>query len=249
MRAITNLFRTMAGIDLQSVAPPPDPRSELKRLRQETIRARQHHELELEKVRRYLSLGPIADQCDRELKEAEAAAGASVDQWAEGETESVGNDDLFKQVEIARSRGLRARIAADGALKQLTARDWDHTGSPTGGYTSPAELEARHALRDCEDREQRARAPIIQAEVEPIRSELIELMERVRELDRQLQGFEAFARYGTNSGKYSDFLAGYSAARQFATPLRTAEEKTSARIPFSRFDNALKVNPDAQFEG
>ena len=242
----------MAGIDLTSPPAPPDPRDELKRLRQATIEARKRHEAELEVVRRLQSLGPVADQFDKEAKEAEAAAGASVGKWARGGGETnesiIGNGELFRQAETSRSRAVRARIAAEGGKSQLTARDWDNTGSPNGPYTTPEELDARNALRQAEDFEQHARAPILEAQIEPALSEFCELMSRVRELDEQLQSFEAFARFGANTGRFKGFLSRYSAARQFAAPPRTAEERTNVRMPWTRFDNALKRDPDAQFD-
>jgi hypothetical protein len=244
---VTDLLRK-AGIDLTPVPSPPDPRDQLRQCRLSTAAARQRHETELEVVRRLQSLGPIADELEREAQQAEAAAGATVTEWARGQADTVGNGELFGRAEIARSRATRARIAATGATKQLTARDWDNTGLPNGPYTTPEELAARNALRQAEDAEQQARAPIIEAQIEPALSEFCELMSRVRELDQELQAFEAWARYAGNAAKFKGFMDRYCAARQFVPSLRTAEEKASARIPWGRFDNALKVNPDAQFE-
>lgn len=248
MGVVTDLLRR-AGIDLTPPPAPPDPRDELRRCRQETAAARQRHERELQVVGRLQSLEAVADDLEREARAAEVAAGATVGEWARGQTDTVGNGELFGRAEIARSRAVRARIAATGATKQLTARDWDSTGSPSGPYTTSEELEARNALRQAQDSEQDARAPILEAEIEPALSEFCELMSRVRELDEQLQSFEVFARYAGNAAKFKRFLDRYAAARQFAPSLRMAEEKASGRIPWSRFDNALKVNPDAQFEG
>ena len=246
MGVVTEFLRR-AGIDLTPPSAPPDPRDELKRCRLATAAARQRHETESQVVRRLQSLETVADELEREAQAAEVAAGATVGQWARGETDSVGDGELFRRAEVARSHAIRARIAATGGTKQLTARDWDSTGSPGGPYTTPEELSARHALRQAEDAEQHARAPILEAQIEPALSEFCELMSRVREFDQELQAFEAFARYGANSGRFKAFFARYSAARQFATPLRTVEERASARIPWSRFDNKLKQDPDAEF--
>ena len=240
-------FLRMAGIDLTPAPLPPDPRDELKRLRLETAAARRRHEAEIEVVRRLQSLGSIADQLEQEAQAAEVAAGAAVGEWARGETESVGNSELFGRAEAARSRAVRARIAATGAEKQLTARDWDSQGAPNGPYTTPEELEARHALRNAESAEQQGRRPIIESLIEPTLAEFEALMLQVRELDKELQAFDCYAGYNTGHS-FGGFRARYSAARRLGATPANNDERSRLRLPWMRFDSKLKSDPDSKFD-
>lgn len=244
-------FLRMAGIDLTSPPAPPDPRDELKRLRQATIEARKRHEEELAVVSRLETLIPTAAAAEREAVDAEAAYQASILSWARGASDSpaVGDGELARQAEGARARATRARLAAKGAEGALVAKNWDASNSNfTALRSTSAEVDAREMLRAAESAEQFGRGPILDAQIEPALSEFCELMNRVRELDERLQAFEAFARYGANTGRFKGFLSRYAAARQFAAPPRTAEERTNVRMPWTRFDNALKRDPDAQFD-
>lgn len=247
--AMLNVLR-LAGLDLAPVLPrPPDPRGELKRRRQATVEARERHERELEVVARLQSLGPIADQLEAEAQAAEAVAGGSVASWARGESgEAVGDGELFRKAEIARSRAIRARIAANGAADTLVAQVWDtNSNRMVDERSTPAEVEARRALRAAESDEQLARGPILAATIEPALAEFEALMERVRELDSELQGLECFGTYGSGGAGLLSILNRYRSARRLDAIPTHQETRARLRLPWLRFDNKLKQDPDAQF--
>ncbi|HEY0339307.1 MAG TPA: hypothetical protein VGC34_00755 [Steroidobacteraceae bacterium] len=251
MRAAVLNFLRIAGLDLtplQGVPTPSDPRDELKRARRVTIEARRRHEEELAILHRLQSLGPAADAAEREAVEAEAAYASSIASWARGSADgSVGDGELARRAEAARSRATRARLAAKGADDALTARqDWDFEGRATGPRTTPNERDARSSLRTAESNEKHARQPVIAATIEPLLAEFEALMARARELDSDLQGFDAFATYNTGLG-FGRFIERYSAARLFRVAPTNQEERARLRLPWMRFDNRLKADPDAEF--
>ncbi len=233
---------------------PPDPRDELKRCRQATIEARRRHEEELVILGRLQSLGPAGGsrgnarpQFARRLTREALSTGPAVALMA-----ALGDGELARRAEAARLRPDCARIAQGSLQRAPTMRSPPgRTGTSqaqaTGPRTTPDERDARSSLRTAESNEKHARQPVIAATIEPLLAEFEALMARARELDSDLQGFDAFSQYNTGHS-FSDFRQRYSAARRFRDIPTNQEERERRRLPWTRFDNRLKANPDAEFE-
>lgn len=243
-------FLRLAGLDLTPAPPAAGPRDELKRCRQATIEARSCHERELAIVARLRSLELAAAEAEREAEAAELAYEGSIGEWARGDSDgTVGNGELARRAETARARANRAQLAASGADKALTARDWDTFGNPAGARTTPEELAARVALRNAESAERLARGPILAATIEPVLDEFETLMARARELDADLQEFEAFATYGNGRfGGSASILERYRGARRLDAISTNQVVRSRLRISWARFDNRLKQDPESKFD-
>ena len=248
MGAVLNFLR-LAGLDLTPAPAQPDPRHELKRCREATVEARRRHAEELVVVERLSSLKAAASQAECEAKAAEVAYSESISSWARSGDGPVGDGELARRAESARLRADRAQLAAKGAESALTAEDWDDLASRTVSVrTTPAELEARRALRRAEEAERHARWPVLEAEIEPALARFELLMEEARELDASLQSFDAACGYNFEGrGSTNGFRERYVSARKLARPPHS-NELAQLRWPWLRFDNRLKQDPESKFD-